>query len=371
MPDVATLKILLAGNWEWQIYEDACAKALTALGNAIVPFAFRSFFEGKSGHYQRGLAALPGPAAFALNRSLVKTAQASKPDVLFVWRGTHVWPATLRAIRKIGCQIVSYNNDDPFGASTRRSAPWHHRYLWTWYLRSLSECDLNFVYRPINVAEAVAMGAGNVRVLPPYFVPELHSPVELSASERQRFACDLVFVGHYEPDGREVFLKALVKAGLHVRIFGGSYWTKEVLGDAAGYFGPVHPVAETEYAKALSGAKMCLAFLSKLNRDVYTRRCFEIPACGRLLVCERTRELQEFFREDEEAIFFSTPDELVQKALWLKDRPDAIERIASAGRRRAIVDGHDVRSRMSQMLAYMAEPVEAETMHAVSNNRVC
>lgn len=370
MPDVATLKILLAGNWEWKIYEDACAKALTALGNVIVPFAFRPFFKGMTGHYQRGLAALPGPAAFALNRSLVRTAQQSNPDVLFVWRGTHVWPATLRTIRKIGCRIVSYNNDDPFGAGAERSAPLHHRYLWTWYLRSLSECDLNFVYRPINVAEAMAMGAANVHVLPPYFVPELHSPIELSTPERQRFGCDIVFVGHYEPDGREVFLKALVGAGLHVRLFGGSYWTRAVLGDVADYFGAVHPVTETEYAKALSGAKMCLAFLSKLNRDVYTRRCFEIPACGRLLVCERTKELQEFFQEDEEAIFFSTPEELVQKVLWLKARPDEIERIASAGTRRAIMDGHDVRSRMSQMLVHMAKPVEAETMHPVFNNRV-
>ena len=73
--------------------------------------------------------------------------------------------------------------------------------------------------------------------------------------------------------------------------------------DLADYFGSIQAVRGVEYAKALSGAKMCLAFLSKLNRDTYTRRCFEIPACGRVLLCERTADMQGLLREGDEAVW--------------------------------------------------------------------
>ena len=73
-----------------------------------------------------------------------------------------------------------------------------------------------------------------------------------------------------------------------------------------GYFAPIEPVFGDDYAKALCGAKVCLAFLSKLNRDSYTRRCFEIPACGNVMLAERTADLCRMFKEDEEACFFSS-----------------------------------------------------------------
>jgi spore maturation protein CgeB len=343
------MKILLAGNWQWDQYEEACAHALEKLGHEVRAFSFSRFFAGRFGHYQNVLAALPGPAAFGLNRALIESAEQFQPAMSLIWRGTHVWPGTLRKIRGLGGHVASYNNDDPFGPPIR-GAPWHHRYLWRWYLKGLREFDTNFVYRPINVSEAIAAGARNVEVLMPYFVPAVHHPVELDEADGERFGCDVVFVGHYEPDGREGYLAALVKAGLHVRLFGGGYWTRDVLGDLTGYFGEIKAVRRIEYTKALCGAKMCVAFLSKLNRDTYTRRCFEIPACGRILLCERTADLQRLFREDREAVFFSDPDELVRKALWLRGSPCEAAEIAKAGMSRVIADRHDVQGRMEEML---------------------
>ena len=41
------------------------------------------------------------------------------------------------------------------------------------------------------------------------------------------------------PDRREQYLRKLVDAGLRVRLFGGKYWTTEVLADLAGRFGKI------------------------------------------------------------------------------------------------------------------------------------
>ena len=108
---------------------------------------------------------------------------------------------------------------------------------------------------------------------------------------------------------------------------------------------------------------MCLCFLSKLNRDTYTRRCFEIPACGKLLLSERTEDLMKMFTEDEEAVFFSTPEELVEKALWLSQHPEDVERIARAGMQRVHLDGHSVKDRMKEFVTVL------EKTHLESLNR--
>jgi spore maturation protein CgeB len=172
----------------------------------------------------------------------------------------------------------------------------------------------------------------------------------MTREDMERFECDAVFVGHHEPDGRERYLTGLVKAGLKVRLFGDKYWTRGVLGDLADYFGQVRHAIGEEYSKALCGAKMCLNFLSRMNRDSYTTRCFEIPACGKLLLSERTEDLVQMFKEDQEAVFFSSTDELVEKALWLRDHPDELDRIALAGMRRVHRDGHSVDDRMKEFL---------------------
>lgn len=350
---IGPMKILIAGNWRWCQHETAFAAALSKMGHEVVPFSFHKHFQGILGYYQSALP-LPGPALWQLNRALLANVRGNNPDVVLVWRGTHIVPRTLRLIKARGALLVSYNNDDPFGPKIHGHTPWHHRFLWMWYLRCLKEFDINFMFRPANVQEAIYYGAKNVHVLKPYFIPEKHHPVVLSASDKERFDCDVVFVGHYEPDGREEYLRVLVDAGLHVRLFGGGYWSKKVLGDLSPYFGDVLPANGEEYAKALCGAKICLSFLSKLNRDTYTRRCFEIPACGRLLLCERTSDLRQMFIEGDEAVFFSSKDELVERAVWLINHPAKIKCIAEAGMKRVWADGHDVISRSSEFVILLS-----------------
>jgi spore maturation protein CgeB len=349
------MRILIAGDWQYGIYEQAFADALARQGHEVVAYRWGDVFAGTSGLVQLTFP-LPGPALLRLNRALLTAATGSRPDVVLVWRGTHVLPATLERVRaETGAAIVTYNNDDPYGGSQGGAVRWRQVFKWHWYNKSHAVADLSLVYRPVNLGEVRAGGARRAAVMPPYFIPDKDRSVVLRDADVERFGCDVVFVGHYEPDGRERYLKALVDAGLHVRLFGGRYWTPAVLGETAAYFGTVHEAHGDDYAKALCGARMCLCFLSRLNRDTYTRRCFEIPASGSLLLSERTADLQWFFREDEEAVFFSSVDELVMKARWLKAHPDDARRIAAAGMRRVHADGHSVNDRARGFIARVRE----------------
>ncbi len=344
------MKIMFAGAFQYGMYEEACARVLERLGVSVERFSWSPYFSGLWGRAQSKYV-FYGPAIYRLNRDLLARALEFRPEVLLIWRGTHILPRTLRAIRaRTGAFLVSYNNDDPFGPQVHGKVPFHHHRLWKYYLKTVPDYDLHFVYRELNVPEIKAAGAREALVLLPYFVPEIHHPVTLTEEEKAKYCCEAVFVGHYEPDGRIEYLRALITAGIHVKLFGSQTWNTETLGSLLPYFGQVQPAIGLEYAKALCGAQMCLCFLSRLNRDTYTRRCFEIPACGGLLVSERTADLQELFREDEEAIYFSSPEELVEKVLWLREHPERGREMAQAGHRRALADHHSVDDRMRQMV---------------------
>ncbi len=55
------MKILLAGAWQYEFYEYACAEALVRLGILVEQFRWNSYFSGALGKAQLEWI-LPGPA---------------------------------------------------------------------------------------------------------------------------------------------------------------------------------------------------------------------------------------------------------------------------------------------------------------------
>jgi len=95
-----------------------------------------------------------------------------------------------------------------------------------------------------------------------------------------------------------------------------------------------------DLCRAIGSAKIALGFLRKENRDEYTQRTFEIPACGGLLLAERTEEHSRLLEEGVEAEFFdiNKHDELCQKVSSLLNDPARREEIRRRGTQ-AIVRG--------------------------------
>jgi spore maturation protein CgeB len=345
------VKVLVAGNWWSELHEAAVESALQALGHEVHRFAWDSYF------WKQGLIAraenkyLLGPRFARLNRDLIARTRELAPDLVFVYRGTHVTAATLDAMRAAAPRaiIVGYNNDDPFG-------PGQPRWLWRHFLRALPHYDAVLAYRHVNLGEYRAAGARRVHLLRSWFMPERSHPVELSAADHERYDCDVVFVGHYEEDGRLEALDRVVEAGFRLRLFGPDWgWHGPIAKSRSlGHLKPVRLVWGEEYNKALCGAKVALCFLSRLNRDTYTRRCFEIPATGTLMLSEYTDDLASLYTPGVEADYFRDPDELVAKLeLYVGD--DARRRaVAAAGQKRVWADGHDAVSRMRELLDWIA-----------------
>jgi len=68
-------------------------------------------------------------------------------------------------------------------------------------------------------------------------------------------------------------------------------------------------------------------------------------------LAERSQEHQQLFAEGREAEFFSSVEELIDKARFYLSHDRERERIAAAGRERCRVSGYSNEARMAQIIA--------------------
>lgn len=351
------MKILIVGEWKSELHEEGVCNAFKMLGHDVVKFAWHSHFNASKRFEKFSTLVnkaqnkyMIGPSFIKLNRALREEILSQKPDLVFIYRGTHILSSTIRFIKRQSPStfVLGYNNDDPF-------SPAYPRWKWRHFLDCVPLYDLVLAYRKHNLKEYAEIGAKKVRLLRSWFMPERNYPIDLGDEDKKRYECDVVFVGHYEDDGRVAYLEEIVRRGWRLKIFGPGYDWDPVLQNSLTLSNqvPVKLVWGDDYNKALCGAKIALCFFSKLNRDTYTRRCFEIPACGTLLLSEYSQDLAEIYAQDKEAAYFNCPEEMCSVVSLLLADEAKRAAIASAGYKRVWKDRHDVISRMEDVLSWV------------------
>lgn len=154
-------------------------------------------------------------------------------------------------------------------------------------------------------------------------------------------------MGHYEADNREEYISALLNEGISVGLPDNDGWRRcfenhqnvVFLKDTLG-----------KYNEMICSTKIPITFLSTLNNDTYTRRCFEIPAAGAFLICPYTEDMASMFENGKEAILFKDKEEFVDKIKYYLIHAEERDEIAKAGRRRLLKDGHEVADRARQII---------------------
>ena len=339
---------MVAGNWRAYIHEEAISKAFEALDCKVTRFQWNKYFTKKSifSSYVRLEYRLSfGLIVAKVNRDLVDTVIDELPHILFIYRPILISKKTLIKIKNKSPRttIISYNNDDPFSSQ-------YAWYYWLRYKRSISYYDVIYSYRPSNIDQYKRHGAKKVNLLPPWFIKEKNFPIELKPNDAVKYQSDVVFVGHYENDDRLDIIRGLIKSGLKVALYGPEWNNIAVNDNVLNGLYPVKYLSGDEYNKAFCGAKIALVLYSSLNNDVYTRKCFEIPATSTLMVAKRTKEMQEFFKEDKECVYFNNIPELIEKINFYLKNDSLRKMVSESGYRRAMNSGYDVIGRAKYVL---------------------
>jgi hypothetical protein len=162
----------------------------------------------------------------------------------------------------------------------------------------------------------------------------------------------IAFVGQYEEWRAEVIARLLERnlniklAGADWKAFAYKFRNKSNLSYlGSGLFGEA-------YARLISGSLIGLGLLAKRFPELHTTRTFEIPACGTLLATERNEETETFFLEDE-ALFFSEIEELVEKIESVLADKELLRNLTDNGHRKITTVGFDYPSIMEKLLKQM------------------
>lgn len=269
---------------------------------------------------------LIGPKLKRCNDALYRICVEDEIEFVFIYRGTHIFLSTISKLRMHGVIVFEFNNDNPFGLL-------NNKFFWRHYIKNCNGCDLIYAFRDSDIAEYKTLGVTNCKILYPYYIKDRTFPIARSKVPSQ-YLCDVVFIGHFEDDGRDEYLYKLFKNHINVKIYGDDNWKKSKYYP---YFlskcQEIRPAVE-DYNLALNGAKIGLSFLSKWNKDTHTRRSFEIPSAQIIMISEYTEVLGTIFKEDEQAVFFRSEDEFIKKVLYYLNNDMERERIALNGTER-------------------------------------
>ena len=273
-----------------------------------------------------------------LNCELVDRAISFKPNLILVLMGFHIAPASLAAIKAAtSATTVNYATDDPFNKriGTRN------------LVESIPSYDLYACTKRAIMDDVSRAGCNDVRYIRFGYKPSAHffDPPR-SAQELRSFGADVAFVGEGDAD-RLPFITSLVEAvpNLNLALYGGLW---NLRSSTRPYFrGGVHG---REFRMALGGAKIAVNLVRRENRDDHVMRTFEGPACGAFMLNERTDDHLDLFREDHEAAYFSSAEELVDKVQYYLAHDAERERIRQAGHVRTLTAGHSYRHRLEEII---------------------
>ncbi len=340
------MKVLVVGEFRWEIYEKPLFKVFQELGYETYKFEWKKYldYEGRSKFIEIIKRVENkfhiGPDVYKMNSDLVAYVKKISPELVFIYQGLFFTAATLKTIKFNGAKVFGYCNDDPFSDK----AP---KYFWRKYLSSCREYDLVFSYRLKNIDDYKRVYGIDSEILRSYYIEDRNYKLEKSA---EKYECDVAFIGHYEDDGRDEFLIKVARSGHSFKVYGAEWHRSKYYGEFKKIMGGDVQQLRGDYNIALNSCKIALVFLSKINHDTYTRRCFEIPAAGAFMLSEYTDDLATLFEPDKEAVYFNNADELINKVDYYLAHDDERIAIAQNGYERVRRDGHEIKDRARQII---------------------
>lgn len=263
------------------------------------------------------------------NRDFFFSIADYKPDIAWIEKPLMLFPETLKECKRRipGCVYVCFQDDDPFGKRSGEEP------LWKYFKQSIPLFDIHLVKKDVDLEEFPRHGAKRVMKFRGGYFGRIFRPYDYNSLSSQH-KWPVSFVGTAIDKRINIVSDLLGRHKTDLHIFGNSWNRHWVYYRHRGRF---HPAVHSEdYAKTVAGSKISLGFVSFSNRDEFSMRSFEIPACRGFFLGQRTAVHQALYREGIEAEFFEDADECADKIRFYQAHDSAREMIASAGYERCM-----------------------------------
>lgn len=278
-----------------------------------------------------------------LETEFVEKVQAFSPDLIFVIAGLTnlITSQSLKAIkRKTKIPLAIWCLDDPLQ---------HYEIT-----KSIVCYDHVFAVDPSFIQQLKLIASCPVKYLPGAADPDVYKPIDLSLEEKQRFDCDLAYLGsvEYRENGAGV-LRAQVLQGLadfKMRIYGNPSW-KKLLEDfpnlkkylSGGYLMP------PEVNKLYNAARIVVNIHRSQIRCGVNPKAYEIASAGAFQLIDKRDEIVNQFEIGKEIICYENVKELKELTKYYLDHSDERKLIAAKARQRVQAQ-HTYAHRMQEVI---------------------
>lgn len=286
------------------------------------------------------------PAIFykKINEQLLSFMEGRKYEVVLVFKGMELYRDTVKQLKRHAGVLVNYNCDHPFKFYSAGSGNKN-------VLDSIREYDVHFSYSG-NITEQLKKDFQQQAYCIPFGYDKYTSGS--GHPDTRLYNGRFLFIGAYDKQ-RTAALDQLNTPFLD--IYGDAKWrTRNLHRPNIVKAYRQRPLYGSNYIDAVSNAAGIINLLREqnINENSHNMRTFEVPGYGGLLISQRTTEQQEYFRENEEAVYFASMDELRDKIDFLRKNPRVATNIQRAGHEKSIRCKYDYDERSRELLAYLA-----------------
>lgn len=243
------------------------------------------------------------------------------PDAIFTLDAVGLTPEWFAAA---GVPVISWYFDNPYAFLDVPGRPAHGLVDAT----PLGDNYHIFCWDREYVEPLRDHGFAHVSYLPFAANPEVYATGEPTAEERERYGCEVAFVGNSGAvDGglRREMVRALSAHSVH--LWGDEGW-RDVAGGMVVYRGRADN--RTQAPAIYRAAAINLNVTAPQLFSALPIRVFDVLCAGGFLLSDLREDLTTLFREGEEVVAYGSADDLREKAAWYLSRPEERRRIAAA-----------------------------------------
>jgi spore maturation protein CgeB len=324
-------------------YPSSFIPALEAAGALVTIFnVFKNYSLSRLGRLGISL------ESALLNRKLVKQAQSTKPDIIFMIKGNLITIAALRTIKKSLPQtkIIHFYPDNPFCFWNGNSN--------TNVLESLPLIDLFIIWSKQLIPIIHSAGCRRVEYFPFAVDETIYKQTSFTSQQLQNYSSDVTFVGTWDTE-REKFLTHVVTALPEIQLaIWGNRWREQLPKNSI-----LHryirgtAIYKDDLLKAFAGAKIVLNFIRPQNLQAHNMRTFEVLATGNFLLTQKTTEqTQQPFIEDVNIACFADAEDLIKKIAFYVNQDSLRMDVAQRGHV-LIAQDFTLRARVCSLLSLL------------------
>tara|TARA_B100001250_G_C19812698_1_gene796565 strand:+ start:2013 stop:3017 length:1005 start_codon:yes stop_codon:yes gene_type:complete len=254
-----------------------------------------------------------------LNDRLLKTTKKNNPNIVWIDKGTYVYPETLSKIKDFNknIKIVHHCTDDVEAGIHKFNN----------YLKSLDLYDAHFTCNEFNIDYLKKISTSN------FFYNALGYDHTIFYPNDGTKKYDLCFIGHHEPQ-YEKYISVATKKEINFMLGGAGWNSSKISKSKIAFSHHDEEICPKIVSESLAG----LGLYSSWNRNVYSGRVLEIPAQKTALIVKRNSFIESLYDEDSEAIFFDNSDELSSKLDEIFKDKSILKDIAHNGYKRCLAN---------------------------------